>query len=169
MLKKLEGFAKATFYFLIVVSVIFVVTFKQSTQFISEDVIIHVTGKDQIASVEGAGSTKFIYANNSTYEVADSYIEMTFNSRDTYGRLQVGNTYRVKTRGIRFSFLSMQPNIVKIYEEIQPITYNTTGHVEQVGDTLIFRDGTPAVLPAPHTPAPAPGGVFVIPYPDITE
>ena len=62
---------------------------------------------------------KFIYANNSTFEVDDSYLDFQWNSRDLYGKLQVGHTYQVKTRGVRWGWLSIQPNITKIYKEIK--------------------------------------------------
>lgn len=154
MLKKIEEFAKVSFYLLVIGAILFMVTFKHSSQFIAADVIINVTGKDQIASVKGSASTKFVYANNSTYEVADSYLEMTFNSRDRYGRLQVGKTYRVKTRGVRFPLLSMQPNIVRIYEQIPDTTTTAIPVTAPIVPTV------PAVskgwLGASPEPSPAP-------------
>jgi hypothetical protein len=111
---------KSAYSVLFVFTCIFIISlffFQTTTNLISNTVTITVSGKDQIAATEDNKSTKFIYANGTTYEVSDSWMDMQFNSRDVYGSLQVGRTYLVKTRGIRFGWFSMQPNIVKVYQQ----------------------------------------------------
>lgn len=48
------------------------------------------------------------------YTNGDDLLNGKFNSRTFQARLQVGQTYTVRTTGWRIPFLSMSPNIVEI-------------------------------------------------------
>lgn len=57
-----------------------------------------------------------IYTNETTYQIADSFIDGNWNSSDLYGSIVIGETYTFTTRGYRVGFLSMYPNIIEVEE-----------------------------------------------------
>lgn len=57
-----------------------------------------------------------IYTNETTYQIADSFIDGNWNSSDLYGSIVIGKTYIFTTRGYRVGFLSMYPNIIEVKE-----------------------------------------------------
>ena len=57
-----------------------------------------------------------IYTNETTYQIADSFIDGNWDSSDLYGSIVVGETYTFTTRGYRVGFFSMYPNIIEVKE-----------------------------------------------------
>ena len=51
-----------------------------------------------------------------TFRVEDAFHKGHFNSGDTYGKLQVGKTYRLTYYGYRIPFLSSFPNVIRVSE-----------------------------------------------------
>lgn len=63
-----------------------------------------------------------IFATNSegekiVLENTDSIAFFKFNSSDIQGDIEIGETYKIKTSGIRMPFLSMYKNIIDIEKE----------------------------------------------------
>lgn len=54
-----------------------------------------------------------IYSENTTYEITDSWLYPRFDSSDLYGKIQVGETYKITIGGRRVPFWSLYPNIYK--------------------------------------------------------
>lgn len=54
-----------------------------------------------------------IYSENTTYEITDSWFYPRFNSSDLYGKIQIGESYKITVGGSRIPFLSWYPNIYK--------------------------------------------------------
>lgn len=76
--------------------------------------ICTVTDKDRTTKVvDGSSSSDMrIYTNDcGTLVVADSLLDFTFSSSDTYSSIETGETYTFTTRGWRVPFLSMFPNV----------------------------------------------------------
>lgn len=76
---------------------------------------IEITISDKYT--KGESGTYFIIDNDdNAYVVHDLLFIGKFNSTDIYNKLKVGNTYKVKTTGVRNHFLSMYPNINEIID-----------------------------------------------------
>lgn len=73
-----------------------------------------VTDKDRTRGSEGSSDARIYTKDCGTLHVGDSWLEWTFNSADTYGQIERGKTYEVKTRGFRVPFFSMFPNVVEV-------------------------------------------------------
>ena len=54
-----------------------------------------------------------IYSEDTTYEITDSWLYPRFDSSDLYGKIQVGESYRIVVGGSRIPFLSWYPNIYR--------------------------------------------------------
>lgn len=85
------------------------------TSLTQHEYIITVTEKERIQS---AGTGKYLIwgddnnRNAYVFENVDSIIMFKFNSSDVYGKIDVGNTYRIIVVGLRIPFLNMYQNIV---------------------------------------------------------
>ena len=81
---------------------------------------ITVTDKDTVSvSNKDGGSSirRYVYTDQGTFLVQDSTLDGQFASADLYGALKIGNTYKVKARGIRVPFFSWFATIVEIESE----------------------------------------------------
>ena len=74
--------------------------------------VVEICGKDVVSTGEG-GHEYRVYTSGETYVVKDYYGTggTRFNSADTYGRIQVGKTYLVRSHGLRFALFSVFRNI----------------------------------------------------------
>lgn len=73
-----------------------------------------VTDKDRAKNSDGNSEMR-VYTNEcDVLKVSDSLIDGQFDSASIYGRIQVGQRYEFTTRGYRFPFFSMFPNIVDV-------------------------------------------------------
>lgn len=82
----------------------------------SNETEIEITVTDKYT--KGEEGTYFIVDNNdNAYVIKDLLFKGKFNSTDIYNKLKVGNTYKVKTTGVRNHFLSMYQNINEILED----------------------------------------------------
>jgi hypothetical protein len=79
-----------------------------------DSIIITVQSKD-IKNYKNS-SKYLIWTEAEVFENCDSWVYGKFNSSDIFGRLKVGNTYRVKVVGKRIPFLSWYRNIIEIEE-----------------------------------------------------
>lgn len=75
-----------------------------------------VTEKDRTKGTDNKSDARVYTKNCGTFKVADSILEGTWTSADTYASIRVGKTYDFKTRGYRVGFFSMFPNIVRAEE-----------------------------------------------------
>lgn len=74
-----------------------------------------ITVQEKSVKREGDVDRYLIFTENSgVMECTDSWLDWKFDSSDFYGKLRVGETYSVTTRGWRVPFLSWYPNIVEI-------------------------------------------------------
>lgn len=74
-----------------------------------------VESKERTVRVTDGNSSqqKLVYTDCGVFEVADTIIFGKFNSADTYGSLQEGETYKLSYYGWRNGFFSMFPNITE--------------------------------------------------------
>ena len=75
------------------------------------------TSKTQVAVVTRVEVKKgiyMIYTDKGVYKNIDSFIGLKFNSGDIYGKIITGKTYEIKSSGIRSTFTSSFPNILKL-------------------------------------------------------
>lgn len=82
-----------------------------------KEVTCTVTDKDRTTKVvDGSSSSDMrVYtADCGTLTVADSVLDWTFSSSDTYSAITPGETYTFKTRGWRIPVFSSFPNIVEV-------------------------------------------------------
>ena len=56
-----------------------------------------------------------IFTDKGTFRVQDQLLFGKFNSSDIYGSIKEGETYIFNLTGYRLPYLSMYPNIVKVY------------------------------------------------------
>jgi hypothetical protein len=76
-----------------------------------------VESKDRECNSDGETVTcryVVLATDGRAYTNEDDLLNGKFNSRTFQARLQVGQTYTVRTTGWRIPFLSMSPNIVEI-------------------------------------------------------
>ena len=52
--------------------------------------------------------------NHGVFKVTDSWLDVDFSASDRYGNIQINKCYNIKTRGVRFPFLSWYKNIIKM-------------------------------------------------------
>ena len=78
--------------------------------------IVTVTVTDKGIKRYGDVDKYLIYTNETTYQIADSFIDGNWDSSDLYGSIVIGKTYTFTTRGYRVGFLSMYPNIIEVKE-----------------------------------------------------
>lgn len=74
-----------------------------------------VTDKDRTINPGASGSDMRVYTTCGTFKVADTYYRK--NSADTYGAIQVGETYTFEYTGTRDANTSRFPNIINATEE----------------------------------------------------
>lgn len=79
---------------------------------IEDNILITVT--DKAVKRSNGSDIYLIFTENETFECTDSVIDWKFNSSDFYGRLKVGETYRVSARGMRIPFMSTYRNIISV-------------------------------------------------------
>ena len=73
-----------------------------------------ITVKEKFIKHNKNGSTYLIASEaGNVYMINDSIMEMRFDSSDLYIRMEVGETYLIRTRGKRIHFLSMYKNIME--------------------------------------------------------
>lgn len=53
-----------------------------------------------------------VYTTKTTFQIADSWHYLRFNSADVFGSIQEGQEYNIKTYGFRFGLFSWFPNII---------------------------------------------------------
>lgn len=73
-----------------------------------------VSEKDRTKNSEGVSEMR-VYTDCGVFVVEDNFIS-GFNSADLYGRLKVGETYEIKSGGVRVGILSMFPIILEAKE-----------------------------------------------------
>lgn len=59
-----------------------------------------------------AGSYKVWTTDGQVFKIEDSLAYLNYSSANLYGKLKVGETFKVKASGVRFGPLSMFENIV---------------------------------------------------------
>ena len=86
--------------------------------------VVTVCGKDVVSKGE-SGHEYRVYTSGSTYVVKDFFgLEGSrFDSADIYGRIQIGETYVIRSYGYRVSWASTFWNI----ESVTPTTQRPTG------------------------------------------
>ena len=86
--------------------------------------VVKVCGKDVVPTGENSHEYR-VYTTGDTYVVKDYYGTggVRTNSADVYGRIQVGETYVVRSFGMRASVVSVFRNI----ESVTPTTQKPTG------------------------------------------
>jgi hypothetical protein len=72
-----------------------------------------VTKTDRTSNSDGQSQARVYTENCGTFEVSDNIFKGQFNSADTFGALQPGETYDFETIGFRNGFLSIFPNILE--------------------------------------------------------
>lgn len=82
---------------------------------------IMITDKERVNS--GSSSKYLVFGEDENGELlvfqnTDNLLRGKWNSSDIYGKLKIGNTYRVKVVGYRIPFLSSYKNIIS-YEETE--------------------------------------------------
>lgn len=77
---------------------------------------IEITVKDKYIKRSGSETDKYLVVDTdgNTYEITDLTWLGKWNSTDLYNQLEINNSYKIETSGIRNGFLSMYPNINKI-------------------------------------------------------
>lgn len=80
----------------------------------TDTVTCTVTDKDRTQNSEGGSDMRVYTSDCGTLRVADSLLDGTWSSSDTYSSIEPGSAYTFNTRGIRVPFLSMFPNIVGV-------------------------------------------------------
>lgn len=75
-----------------------------------------VVDKDRTSDGNGGSDMRVYTENCGNFSVADSLLSWTWHSSDTYREIEVGQTYDLKTRGIRVPFFSQFPNITEARE-----------------------------------------------------
>lgn len=81
-----------------------------------ETTTITVNHKERTTSSNGKTTTSYylIYAEDETLTLRDDMLYGQFNSSDIYGRINIGESYRVKVLGVRVPILSWYRNIVSV-------------------------------------------------------
>lgn len=81
-----------------------------------EDKTITVVSKERLPTFSSDGGQptheNFVYTDNETYVVKDSFWNFHFKSRTVYAKISDAGTCDVTLSGIRFGFLSMSQNII---------------------------------------------------------
>jgi len=75
-----------------------------------------VTDKDRTGDRNGGSDMRVYTKNCGVFEVADSWLSLTWSSADTYNSIHRGSWYNFTTRGWRIPFFSSFPNIVGVEE-----------------------------------------------------
>ena len=77
---------------------------------------LEITVKDKYIKRSGSESDKYLVVDTdgNTYEITDLTWLGKWNSTDLYNQLELNNTYKIETSGVRNGFLSLHPNINKI-------------------------------------------------------
>ncbi len=79
---------------------------------------IEITIQDKyIKGNNGREQYLIVDTNNNTYVIHDLFFKGKFNSTDLYNKIKINKTYKVKTSGFRWQFMSMYPNINELVEE----------------------------------------------------
>lgn len=81
-----------------------------------KEITVIVKDKERITESNGekVSSKYLVYTENEVFENTDALMFFKFNSSDVQGKLDAGQTYKLKVVGWRVPFLSMYRNIVKI-------------------------------------------------------
>lgn len=87
-------------------------------QYYDEDTHVDcvVSSKDRTQNQDGSSDARVYTENCGTFRVGDTWIKGEFNSADTYGSIEEGETYTFTTIGWRFGLLSQFPNIIEVEE-----------------------------------------------------
>lgn len=75
-----------------------------------------VESKDRSATKDGGSDMRIYTRDCGVLQVADSLLDVRFDSADMYASLQEGKRYEFNTRGWRLPALSMFPNIIQAKE-----------------------------------------------------
>lgn len=80
---------------------------------------LEITVKDKYIKRSGSEKDKYLVVDTdgNTYEITDLTFKGKWNSTDLYNQLDIGQTYKIETSGIRNGFLSLYPNINKVEEK----------------------------------------------------
>lgn len=74
------------------------------------------TVSEKYVKNSGQNSKYLIVCGDETYKIEDDFIILKFNSSDMYAKIKVGNTYKLKTKGMRIQLLSEYENINEVIE-----------------------------------------------------
>lgn len=89
--------------------------------FNDKEYTITVTEKDRIVKSKSSyyliwghdeNGTEYVFKND------DNFLRLKFNSSDIYGKLKVGESYKITVVGLRIQIFSMYKNIIK-YEKVE--------------------------------------------------
>ena len=76
---------------------------------------IEITVKDKyIKRYDDSDMYMVVDTSGNAYKITDMMFLGKFDSTDIYNKLEIGNTYKIKTTGYRNKFFSSYPNINKI-------------------------------------------------------
>lgn len=76
---------------------------------------LEITVKDKyIKNNDGSDIYMVVDTNGNAYKITDMLFLGKFNSTDLYNKLNIGETYEIKTTGYRNKFFSSYPNINEI-------------------------------------------------------
>ncbi len=105
------------FWVAVVAAVVGLIGFMVYEQTKTGEQICTVEKKERIYAGKDSGVQQRVYTEDcGVFDVGDSLFDGHFTSADTWAAIEEGGTYRLKTRGVRFGFLSMFPNIVEVEE-----------------------------------------------------
>lgn len=77
---------------------------------------LEITVKDKYIKRSGSEKDKYLVVDTegNTYQITDLTFKGKWNSTDLYNQLDIGQTYKIETSGIRNGFLSLYSNINKV-------------------------------------------------------
>jgi hypothetical protein len=81
-----------------------------------DEVTATVESKDRTTNKDGGSDTR-IYTDAGVFTVSDDFFQGQWNSADTYGSIEEGETYTFDTVGWRNGFFSVFPNIISVEKE----------------------------------------------------
>lgn len=84
-----------------------------------ETTVATVTHRERVcdSNSEGGSTCRYlVYTDEGTFQLTDSLYVGRFNSSDTYGRIKVGEEYRIDHYGWRIGCSSSYPNIKDMQE-----------------------------------------------------
>ena len=106
------------YFILVVILLLFMIGYGVAYRLSNDIIIITVTRKERIVSVDRNRRSKYlVWTDSETFECSDSILFLKFNSSDIYGKLKIGHKYKVLVAGWRIPIFSMYRNIITIEED----------------------------------------------------